>query len=107
MDPFNAGDLRGAIPSQGKKRPSESTIDIELAARLSVMPLDSAVASWRKPECRYAWYAPLASVAMPAEDQIDGVLVLELIQDIRRMGQQENETILCAWWQTAQVSAMQ
>ena len=89
VDPFNAGDFRCAIPSQGKKRPSEPTIDIEPAARLSVMSLDPAVAPGRKPERRHAGYAPLASVAMPAEDQIDGVVVLQLIEDVRRMGQQE------------------
>jgi len=98
VDPFNIGDFRCAIPSQGKKRPSEPTIDIEQAARLSVMPLDPAVASRREPERRHAGYAPLASVAMPAEDQIDGVVVFQLIEDVRCMGQQEGEAILCARW---------
>src|SRR5439155_256041 len=84
-------------------RPSEPTIDIEQAARLSVMSLDPAVASRREPECRHAGYAPLASVAMPAEDQIDGVVVLQLIEDVWGMGQQEGEAILCVRWQTAQV----
>ena len=98
MDPFNIGDFRCAIQSQGKNRPSEPTIDIEQATRLSVMSLDPAVASRREPERRHAGYAPLASVAMPAEDQIDGVVVFQLIEDVRRMGQQEGEAILCAWW---------
>ena len=71
------------------------------------MSLDPAVAPWREPERRHAGYAPLASVAMSTEDQIDGVVVLQLIEDVWRMGQQENETVLCARWQTAQVSAMQ
>ena len=71
------------------------------------MPFDPAVASRREPERRHAWYAPLASVAMSAEDQIDGMMVFQLFEDVWRMGQQENETILCARWQTAQVSAMQ
>ena len=62
-----------------------------------MMPLDPAIAPGRKPESRHAWYAPLASVTMPAEDQIDGVVVLQLIEDIRRMGQQEREAVLCAW----------
>ena len=87
IDPFNAGDFRCAIPSQGKKRPSEPTIDIQPAARLSVIPFDPTVASRREPERRHAWYAPLASVTMSAEDQIDGVVVFQLIEDVRRMGQ--------------------
>ena len=97
MDPFNAGDFRLTIQAQGKKRPSEPTIDIEPAARLSVMSFDPAIASRREPECRYARYAPLASVAVPAEDQIDGVVVFQLIEDVRRMGQQQREAVLCAW----------
>ena len=101
VDPFNTGDFRCAIQSQGKKRPSEPTVDIEPAARLSVMPIDPAIASWREPERRYAGNAPLASVAVPAEDQIDGVVVFQLIEDVRRMGQQEGEAVLCARRQTA------
>ena len=65
------------------------------------MPLDPAIAAWREPECWYAWYAPLASVAMSAENQIDSVVVLQLIEDVRRMGQQESEAVLCARRQTA------
>ena len=65
------------------------------------MPLDPAVTSGREPERRYAWYAPLASVAMPAKDQVDGVVALHLFEDIRCMGQQESEAVLCARWQAA------
>jgi hypothetical protein len=35
---------------------------------------------------------------MSTEDQINGVVRFQLIEDIRRMGQQEVETILCARW---------
>jgi hypothetical protein len=38
---------------------------------------------------------------MSAEDQIDGVVVFQLIEDVWRMGQQEGEAILCARRQTA------
>jgi len=62
-----------------------------------MVPMDSAVASGWEPEYRHAWYAPLASVAMSAEDQVDGVVIFQLIEDVWRMGQQERETILCAW----------
>jgi hypothetical protein len=72
-----------------------------------MMPPDPAIAPGRKPERRHAWYTPLASVAMPAEDQIDGVVVLQLIENVRRMGQQERETVVCAWRQTTQVGPMQ
>ena len=95
--PFNAGDFRRAIQTQWKKRPSKPAIDIEPAARSSVMPLDPSVTPGREPERRHAGYAPLASVAMPTEDQIDSVVILQLIEDVRRMGQQQREAVLCAW----------
>ena len=60
------------------------------------MPVDPAFAPWREPERRHAGYAPLASVAMSAEDQIDGMVVFQLIEDVRSMGEQEGEAILCA-----------
>ena len=63
-----------------------------------MMPLDPPIASRREPKRRHAGYAPLASVAMSAEDQIDSVVVLQLIEDVRRMGQQEGEAILRARW---------
>ena len=71
------------------------------------MPLNPAVAAWREPDRRYAGDAPLASVAMSAEDQIDGMMVFQLIEDVRSMGQQEGEAILCGRWQAAQVGPMQ
>lgn len=61
-----------------------------------MMPLDPSVAAWREPEGRQAGDAPLASVTMSAEDQIHGMVVFQLIEDVRRMGQQEGEAILRA-----------
>jgi hypothetical protein len=44
---------------------------------------------------------------MSAEDQIDGMMVFQLIEDVRCMGQQEGEAVFCAMWNTAQVGPMQ
>ncbi len=71
------------------------------------MPIDSAVTAWREPECRHAWYAPLATMAMAAEDEIDSVVVFQLIEDVRCMGEQDGVAVLCAWRQAAQVGSMQ
>ena len=86
VDPFDAGDLRRAIPPQGKKRPAKPAIDIESAARFSVMSIDSPAAAWREPDRWHAWDAALASVAMAAKDQIDSMVVFQLIEDVGRMG---------------------
>ena len=66
-----------------------------------MVTIDSAITAWREPECRHTRYAPLASVAMSAEDQIDGMVVFQLIEDVRSMSQQEDEAILCAGRKTA------
>jgi hypothetical protein len=72
-----------------------------------VVTIDSAITAWRKPECRHAWYAPLASVAMSAEDQVDSVVVFQLVEDVRGMGEQEGVAALYARRQAAQVGSMQ
>ena len=71
------------------------------------MPIDPAVASRREPERRHARNTPLASVAMSAQDQIDCMMVFQLIEDVRRMSQQEGKTVLCTGRETAQVGPMQ
>lgn len=62
------------------------------------MSLDPPIAAWGKPERRHARYAPLTTVAVSAEDQIDGVVIFQLIEDVRCMGQQEGIAAPCAWW---------
>lgn len=71
------------------------------------MTIDSAIAAWREPECRHARDAPLAPVAMPAENQIDGVVVFQLIEDVRRMGEQKGVAVLRTRRQAAQIGSMQ
>ena len=47
---------------------------------------DPAVTSRRKPERRNPWHTPLPAMAVSAQDQIDGVVRLYLIENIRCMG---------------------
>jgi len=72
-----------------------------------MMALDPSVAAGREPDRRYARYSPLPSVAMSAEDEIDGVVVFQLIEDIGRMGQQEGEAVWRRRRQAAQIGPMQ
>lgn len=51
------------------------------------MTIDSTIAARREPERRHARYPPLAAVAMSTEDEIDGVVVFQLIEDVRCMGE--------------------
>ena len=71
-----------------------------------MVTIDSAITAWREPECRHARYAPLASMAMSAEDQVDSMVVFQLVEDVRCMGEQEGIAALCAWRQAAQVGSM-
>ena len=47
-----------------------------------------AATSRREPEDWNSRYPPLPTVTVPAQDQIDGMVRLNLIEDIRCMGQQ-------------------
>ena len=49
----------------------------------------------------------MAAVAMSAENQIHGMVVFQLIEDIRRMGEQDGVAVLCGRRQAAQVGSMQ
>ncbi len=71
------------------------------------MTIDSAVTAGREPECRHAWDAPLATVAMSTEDEIDGVVVFQLIEDVRRVGEQEGVAVLCARRQAVQIGSVE
>lgn len=66
-----------------------------------MMSLDPSIASGREPEGWDAGDTPLASVAMSAEDQIDSMVVFQLIEDVRGMGQQQRVAVLRARRQTA------
>lgn len=63
--------------------------------------------SRRKPEGPDSRHTPLPTVAVPAQDQIDGVVRLYLVENIWCMGQQQRKAMVRARWQTSQISPVE
>lgn len=68
---------------------------------------DTAIASRRKPEGRNARYPPLSTVTVPAENQINGMVRFDEIQDIRRMGQQQRKAMVRTSGDTSKIGSME
>ena len=86
VGPFEQDDLRPAIPTERKKRPAEAPIDVKPMASYLMGPFDAPVTSGGEPERRHAWKAPLSSMAMPAQDEIDMMVLFQLLKDVGSMG---------------------
>ena len=68
---------------------------------------DSAVAAGWEPERGDSRDAPLPTMAVPAEDQVDHMMRLHLIENIRGMRQEERKSMVSRWRDAAEVRAMQ
>lgn len=65
-----------------------------------------AIASGREPEGGYARNSPLPAVAVSAQDQINSVMRLDIVEDIGRMGQEQRKAMAGAGRDTSKVGAM-
>ena len=65
---------------------------------------DPATTSRRKPNGWNPWHAPLPTVAVPAQNQIDGMMRLHLVENIGCMGKQQRKPMVCTRRETSQVS---
>jgi hypothetical protein len=88
VSPFEQNDLRPAIPPKRKKRPAEPSVDVEPVSPYVVRSFDSTVTSGWEPKRRDPGESPLASMTMPAEDEIDVMVLFQLLKDVRGMGQE-------------------
>ncbi len=86
--PLKDQQLRVAIPSDGKRGPAQSAIDVHAMAVLLIQAVESSIAAGRQPECRNQRDLPLAGMAVSAKDEVDVVLVIQLIEDTGSMGEQ-------------------
>ena len=60
-----------------------------------------------QPEGRHQGNPPLPSMAVAGEDQVDGMMSIEMINHVRRVCQQDPKSIWHAGWNTAEVGPMQ
>jgi len=94
VGPGDEGDFGAAVPSEGKEGPSESPIHIKPVTSVLMSSSDAAATARRKPECRYTGNLPLTAMAVAAENQVDGVLVVEHVEDVGRVGEEQREAVI-------------
>ena len=68
---------------------------------------DPATAAWRKPEGRDAGNPPLTAMTVTAENQVDSVIVLQHVKDVRRVGQQQRKPVLGRRRNASQIRPME
>src|SRR4029453_4131056 len=85
VGPGDDGDFRAAVPSKRQERPSEATIHIHPVAGAVMLSRDTAATAGRKPEGRNSWDLPLTAVAVTAQNQVDGMLVVQHVEDVGGM----------------------
>ena len=92
IGPVNDKNFRGAVSSDGNRRPPEPPIDIEAMAKMGVEAIDPTAASIRQPEGSDAPHAPLPAVTMAGENQIGGMSMVEQLQYVGRVRQEHRES---------------
>ena len=88
VGPGDERDFRAAVPSKGQERPSQAAIHIHPVAGIVMPSGDPSATAGRKPEGRNAGNLPLTAVAMTAQYEIDGMVVVEHVEDVGRMSQE-------------------
>ena len=86
VGPFEQDDLRSAIETERKKRPAEAAVDVEPIPSYLMRPFNAPVTPGREPERRHARKSPLSSMAMPAKDEIDMMVLFQLLKDVGGVG---------------------
>ena len=94
IGPGDEGDFGPAVPSEGKEGPTEAPIHIKPVTSVLMLSSDAAATTRRKPECRYTGNPPLTAMAVAAENQVDGVLVVEHVEDVGRVGKEQREAVI-------------
>lgn len=105
--PIDDGNFRPAVPTERQERPSETAIHVEAMPSVLVSPGNPASAAWRKPECGHSRNLPLPSMAMSAQDQVDGMVLVHLVEDVWRMGEKQGKAAICRRRDASKIGAME
>lgn len=107
VGPVDDGDFGPAVPTKRQEGPSETAIHVEAMSSVLVSPGNPAPAAWWKPECGHSRNLPLPSMAMSAQDQVDGMVLVHLIEDVWRMGEKQGKAAICRRRDASKIGAME
>ena len=107
VSPIDDGNFRAAVPTERQEGPSETAIHVQTMPSIFVSPGNPASAAWRKPECGHSRNLPLTSMAMSAQDEVDGMVRVHLIEDVWRMGEKQGKAAICRRGDASKIGAME
>ena len=107
VSPIDDGNFRPAVPTERQEGPSETAIHVKAMSSVLVFPGNPASAAWWKPECGHSRNLPLPSMAMSAQDQVDGMVLVHLVEDVWRMGEKQGEAAICRRRDASKIGAME
>lgn len=89
--PLEQQDFGRAIHPHRDDRPAKSTIHVQAMAMFLVHATGAPMATWRQPERGDVRNPPLSGVAVSAQREVGLVLRGELIENIRRVREDQGE----------------
>ena len=107
VGPFEQDDLWPAIQAERKKGPPKAAIDVNAMPSHLVRSFDATVASRREPKRRHPRKSPLPSMTMPAEDEIDVMMLFQLLKDVGSMGEEQGVAVLGARGKAIKISSVE
>ena len=107
VGPGDDGDFGTAIPTKREERPSEATVHVHPVAGVFMPSGNTAPTAGRKPKCRDPGNLPLTAMAVPAQNQVDGVIVVQHVENVGGMSQQQRKPVLGRRRNAPEVGAME
>ena len=105
--PVDDHDFWRTAQSNRQHRPAEPAIDIELVPVSTMMACRPAAAPVGQPEGVDKREAPLPSMTMAAENEINGVPMIQVVEYIRGVGQQDGKAARRARRDAPEIGAVQ
>jgi len=107
VGPVEDGDFGPAIPTERQEGPSEAAIDVQAMPSVLVSSGNPASATGWKPERRDSGNLPLTAVTVSAQDQVDGMILVHHVEDVRRMGQEQGKAAVRRRRDAPKIGAME
>ena len=98
IGPGDEGDFRAAIPSKRQEGPAEAAIHVQDVASTLMPARDPPPATRRQPERGDTGDLPLTAMTVAAQNQVDGVVLVQHVEDVGRMRKEQREPLWgCGW----------
>ena len=91
LHPVNHGNLRPAVQTKWEEGPTQPSVDVQPVLAGFVPSGHATITARRKPEGGYSRHPPLPAMTVSAEDQVNGVMIFHIVEDVGGMGEQQGK----------------